>query len=1123
MHARPNPVDALAALIRVDDSSERRANWRQAIAALGHRAALGLASAPPLEGMAQDIIAKAAEVAIEVGLADDLDWLAPGPATVALYEITAALPPGKTRRELGRRVFARLYQGTASTFAAVAARMALTSSRPFEPATLRARVGLLFDLPIGSAVNPDPLALTLVSRRELRERWIDQNKTGTLPARRLAAKLIEHAAREAVFRFQQGDPEPRDVLRGERLRDTTATLLSDREPLVWRHIAVARGLLASVDAQLREEIEQSLDPGLSPTEWRRGAVSLVASCVGDPENALRGCRNVLDGPLAELDRGLPAALVLGLPRVIEAEPDAAEQIIGWLADTQRPDVAEGVAALLSDLRHPAFGAKAAERLRQTLTSRAEQNNSVLRAIAERALRQLDREEDENDVVGLVRKALLAYENLGAREAFEIASHAAKALGRSMDFVSINDPHDEQVLPYVLGTLNDIDRAALERPRLSDLLLLGRRPGDTDVGVPEMEKLYDRLGRWILHAEATMSGEASNNAQAVGEQRRLRALLHLMDVDCTRHEDDKKVQTRVTRALSVLIERVAKGEGTLVHRIACAALARACDAAVREGIGEPADLLLLLASTEGKPESYRAIAEASTHPDVRGVIRAYAEFLMPAHPDGSEPPPEVVGLDVARGAVGEEATRMAEKVVRLSRGLGVGGAYRGEALRRIVLRLGRALESVAQARGQTELVDSSGSGGDVLSELEAALDDVQRLCRGARRRLVGEDPGDIAVVTEVPAVSALIERSVRGAVPPNAQQLGMAIRELVAEVPAALGDAVSKVLQRLPTLPVAAPSDVYAIPLERRRTQLPDWLLPHRTIGSFYVVRALGSGGASSVFLAKRNEQRSDPKAEGFALKVPDYDPTTARSLSEQEFLQLFREEAGALLSLPEHTNLAHFVTFDAGARPKPILVMELIRGTSLDRLIRSRSLTTEHAFAYIDGMLAGLEAMHAAGVGHLDVKPSNVILRNGEVPVLVDFGLSGRHLRPGCGTVEYSAPEVLGVVPHDMTVTPLPTDIYALGCTAFEALTAELLFDGEDEASILGQHVGHDGWPSRLTPYAHSAETLELAKLFAACIRQDPRNRPSATQARAAFAKVAPRLAQSAWPLRPAPAQRAAG
>jgi hypothetical protein len=1121
MPVRPNPVEALANLTRVEDASKRRASWRQAIAALGHRAGLGLEAAPPLEGMAQGVIARAAETAIELGLADDLDWLAPGPATVALYELTAALPPGKTRRDLGRRVFARLYQGTAATFAAVATRMALTSSRPFEPATLRARVSLLFDLPIGSNVNADTLALTLVTRRELRERWLEPNKTGTLPARRLAAKLLEHAAREAMFRFQQGDLQPRELLLAEPIRGTMAALLADREPLVWRHVAVARGLLAVSEDDVRQDIELSLDPALSPTEWRRGAVSLVAMIVNDPEYALRACRKVIEGPIGELDRGIASALVLGLPRVIEAEPDAAEELLGWLAATRRPDVAEAVAALLSDLHHPKFAEKAARTLRQALAARTE-GNAALRAIRERALQKLDRQEDERDLLGLVKRALVAYETSGAREAFELATEAVRGVSRAMDFVAINDPHDEQTLPYVLAALNDIDAAVLERPRLTDLLLLGRRPGETDVGVPEMDKLYDRLGRWLLTAQSS-AGErdGANNALAIGEQRRLRALLHLMDVDCTRQEDDKKVQARVSRALAVLIARVSAASASVIHRIACAALARACDAGVREGLGEPADLLLLLASTLTDPTSYRAIAEASTNPDVRGVVSAYADFISaPAESmEGSEPPGEVPSQWHGR----DDALGVAERIVRLSRGLGAGGAYRGEALRRIVLRLGRALEAVAHARGQSELVDSSGAGTDPLGDLEAALDDLQRLARGATRRLIGEDPSDIAVVTEVASVSALVERAVRGGVPANQVQFDMAVRELVASVPAPLGGAVSKVLARLPGLPIAVQSDVFAIPLERRRTQLPDWLLPHRTVGAFYVVRSLGSGGASSVFLARRVEQRNNAKAEGFALKVPDYDPTTARSLSEEEFLQLFREEAGALLSLPEHKNLAHFVTFDAGARPKPILVMELIRGTSLDRLIRSRSLTSERALNHIDGILAGLEAMHGAGVGHLDVKPSNVILRDGEVPVLVDFGLSGRHLRPGCGTIDYSAPEVLGAVPDGYFATPQPTDMYAFGCLAFEAMTATLLFDGEDETEVLAGHLAHDGWPARLTPFAHTPETADFAKFIAACVRRDPRNRPTASQGRSALRRIVPGLARSAWPLSAQVVRRAAG
>ena len=1109
MRGRPNPVEALATLVRVADETERRANFRQAVTALGQSS--GASGPPPLDGISPEVLSRVVGIALDTGLVDDLEWIAPGPAAVALYEITAALPQGKPRRELGRRVFARVYEGTAGTFAAVVARMALSSGRPLEAATIRARISLLFDLPVGSSVNADQLALTLVTRRELRDRWLDRARSGTLPARRLAAKLIEHAAREAVMRAQQGDSHPKDLLLAEPVRSIYLSLLADREPLVWRHAAVARGLLSAVDSGLREEIDLALDPNLSPTEWRRAAVSLVGTLPSDPDGAFRACRRLMDSPIAVSDPGIIATMVLGLPRAIEAEPDTAETLLDILAATRRPDVAEAVATLLSDLSSTTFGENAAQTLRTTLTSRAQAQGSVLRGVAERTIRILDREQDEEtELVSAVRRSLLAYETKGARAAHELARNALASAHRAMDFIASHDPHDLQVLPYVVGALADLDLGALETPRLSDLLLLGRRPGESDASVPEIDRLYDRLGTWVLDAESSAEHAEHSNGAALGEQRRLKALLHLVDLEGARSEDDVGVRGRVRRAVQVMLRRLASNPDALVHRIACATLARSFDSAVREGVSEPSDLLLSVAHFLSEPHSFESIAEASTNPDVRTVLAAYVSFLNPPEPQDGADAHAFEGLKLLPP---EDVSRVAERVLTLSRGLGAGGSYRGEALRRVMQRLGRALETVALARGQTELVDNSGGGSDVLGELEHSIDDLRRLIAGALRRVVEEDPMAIAVTADVPPLSALVERTVRSAVPPNAQQLAMAIKEVVADLPMAIANAITHVLERIATLPVAAASDMQAIPLQKPRTALPDWLLPQKTIGAFYVVRALGSGGASSVFMARRIEERKNAKAEGFALKVPAYDPTTARSLSEQEFLQLFREEAGALLSLPPHVNLARFVTFDLAARPKPILVMELIRGLGLDRLIRSRSLTTDRVFNYLDGILAGVEAMHGASVGHLDLKPSNVILRDGETPVLVDFGLSGRQLRPGCGTLDYCSPEVLGTVPPDYVPSPLPADIYAFACMAYEALTAQLLFDAEDESSILSLHVAHDGWPDRLAEFAQIPEYSEFALVLAACLRQDPRKRPTATQAREAIARTSKPLRERSWPL----------
>jgi len=527
----------------------------------------------------------------------------------------------------------------------------------------------------------------------------------------------------------------------------------------------------------------------------------------------------------------------------------------------------------------------------------------------------------------------------------------------------------------------------------------------------------------------------------------------------------------------------------------------------------------VAERVGDRHTVDMMTEASTSPEVSSALRAYADFLEA--PGGRESIDSIGDGSydaLPRDAQStDQSEAIARRVVGLSKACSAGGSYRSEALRQVILRIGRALETISAARGLAELVDSAGGGVDPLGDLEADADALRQLTASALRRVFGGDGhAPISVVADVAPLSALIERAVGSGVPANAHQISMALTELVAELPPTLASAMTRVVARIESLPVAAASDVFAIPLEKRRATLPDWLLPKRTIGAFYVVRALGSGGGSSVFVARRVEERHKPRAESFALKVPEYDPSTARSLSEQEFMQLFREEAGALLSLPQHPNLARFVTFDLGARPKPILVMEHIRGVSLDRLIRNRSLTVDRAFAYLDGILAALAAMHAADVGHLDLKPSNVILRSNDVPVLVDFGLSGRQLRPGCGTPEYCSPEVLGLVPPGHTPSPKPADLYAFACAAFELLCAEPLFEAPDETTLLSLHVSHDGWPAKLAMFATDSALSQLCVVLAACLRRDPRQRPTVDETRAALKSVAGPLCRLTWPLRPA-------
>ena len=104
------------------------------------------------------------------------------------------------RRQLGREVLTRLYEGDAETFVVLATSLAAESKRTLTGPPIRARVALALELPLGSGVPSDALALALISRPDLRREWVSDPAMGSLPSRRLAARLLERAARESARR-----------------------------------------------------------------------------------------------------------------------------------------------------------------------------------------------------------------------------------------------------------------------------------------------------------------------------------------------------------------------------------------------------------------------------------------------------------------------------------------------------------------------------------------------------------------------------------------------------------------------------------------------------------------------------------------------------------------------------------------------------------------------------------------------------------------------------------------------------------------------------------------------------------------------------------------------------------
>lgn len=166
---------------------------------------------------------------------------------------------------------------------------------------------------------------------------------------------------------------------------------------------------------------------------------------------------------------------------------------------------------------------------------------------------------------------------------------------------------------------------------------------------------------------------------------------------------------------------------------------------------------------------------------------------------------------------------------------------------------------------------------------------------------------------------------------------------------------------------------------------------------------------------------------------------------------------------------------DSGTTPDgvPYMVMEFLQGESLGkRLRRAPTLTVRQLLGIVGQALAGLEAVHRAGVIHRDLKPENIVLveeADGVIPKLVDFGIScaggyaslraedgSKLTTPGTtvGTPWYMSPEQALAREIDGR-----TDIYAMGVVLYEALTGVLPFEGPDLLTLLQAVVAGDTLP----------------------------------------------------------------
>ena len=1135
-------LDGLTQLHQLRDPDARVSIWRQSVADLAAETAD--ARPVPLEGLDPTALCASLRVALGQGLIDDLGWLSPQHAAAALYELAAAIPVGEERRELGRRVLVRLHEGNAETFVTLAAQLAMGSPRGLSGPGIRARATLALQLPAGTTERADALALSLVSKPELARIWLTTPSTGSLPSRRLAARLLERAAREALRRSSQLGDAVFAVFEQPHVLAAWNRLLADRESLVWRHVAVARGLLSRAVPHYADRIYDDLGADKSSTEWRRAAGALAASIAVDPDDGLSRCLSLLRGSVFDRDPGIAGAMILGLSCTAGAEPDATETLLSAIVQISNLDAIEA----LVELRHEMVGVPVGEalvfaaraRLQQAHFAQSDDDGRV--ALLEALATELSpsNASASRSLRERLASALIAFSERDARAAYALAIETLQAVNATLTELEAASDSTAEGRQTASRAVRQLDLALLETSALPDLLMLGSSAGDA-ASLQTVQQQFERLAAWLLRQERDVIAPGAKVEHVTLRARRLRALLHLVDADGAFGEDKSPaLRERRLRTTTALLARTRADAASPLRRVICAATARACDALLREEVAELSDILIAVALHVQAPEDAATIAEASMDPAAEAVFRAYAQIVQQTA--------KATAHTAYRARVGLDG------LGSLVRALPPLASPRVEALRSALLAFADAVQAALAAQSLLDLAPDESERASRIAAFADAVSMLTRLVAGARRRL-----GDRSAADSGAAGAAL--RAVDVALARAAQDNGESMQAAAASavlvvqqvLPPLLANLAADALKHVIKLPVVAAPDaaVLSVPRTYRESPLPAWLPPNRTLGGFFVLRPLGTGAAGSVFAACRADSKALRHPKRFALKVPEFGGDAARTLSEAEFLRLFREEAGALLAVPEHPNLARLVTFDAGARPKPILVMELVEGSTLQRFIDTGSLDTTRAIDILDGVAAGLEAMHSVGVGHLDLKPSNVVLRDTEqmsppsssdlasvaalerrtcipvgpegIPVLVDFGLAGRNLRPGCATACYGAPEVWGHGPVGYDPTPMDADVYAFGCLVYEVLTSCELFDGPTAMSIVGKHLRHDGDVPPLPLMATDPFLAPVAAIVRSAVRKDPRQRASLSMIRAALALAAPALRTLPWPLTPGRVRSHAG
>ncbi|MFJ8805037.1 serine/threonine-protein kinase [Streptomyces sp. NPDC102490] len=255
-------------------------------------------------------------------------------------------------------------------------------------------------------------------------------------------------------------------------------------------------------------------------------------------------------------------------------------------------------------------------------------------------------------------------------------------------------------------------------------------------------------------------------------------------------------------------------------------------------------------------------------------------------------------------------------------------------------------------------------------------------------------------------------------------------------------------------------------------------------GRYRLISKLGHGGMGTVWRAK--DETVDREVAVKEPRVPDHLPERERA---NVFERMRREaRAAARLDHPAVVDVHDVAVVDE----QPWIVMELVRGRSLGDALQEGTLSAREAARIGLEVLGALEAAHAAGVLHRDVKPDNVLLGRHDRVVLTDFGIAQIEGETSLtdtggfvGSPEYIAPErVLGQRPGPAS------DLWSLGVVLYAATEGVSPFRRSNTPATLQSVLN-------ATPAPPASAQGPLAEAITGLLDKDPARRPDAARVRA--------------------------